>query len=398
MKISSNFFVELKQAQRFKQGQIVCGDNILIRRLKSQNRILGVLSDGLGSGVKANVLSSLTASMAMKYATNDSDLALAARTIMDTLPVDDERQISYSTFTILDIDFWGNCSVVEYDNPRFVLMRNGKEQQVECEISEGYLDKAERKYELYISKFKLEMNDRIVFYSDGVSQSGIGSERYPFGWEREQIVQFLEYLLGKFPRITAAAISDQIVEHAYANSQYRAVDDISCVALNIRKPHQLLVVTGPSVKMENDVVMAQRIGQHQGKTAVCGGTTASIIARELQAEIEMNLEAIDPEVPCYSKMAGVNLITEGMLTLAKAIEILQEDCPESEMQKDNGAVKLLKLFFECDIIEFLVGTRINEVHQDPNMPLELGIRRNTIKNLARLLEEKKLKEIKVEYI
>lgn len=396
--ISSNFFVELKQTQRFKQGQIVCGDNIIIRRLKSQNRIIGVLSDGLGSGVKANVLSSLTASMAMKYAEYDSDLSLAARTIMETLPIDDERQISYSTFTILDIDYWGNCSLVEYDNPRFILIRDRKVCPVDFEINEGYLDKTQRKYEIYISKFKLQMNDRIVFFSDGVSQSGIGSDRYPFGWEREEIIEFLEYLLGKFPHITASTISQQIVEHAYANSCYKAVDDISCVALNIRNPHKLLVVTGPSVQQENDALMANRIKHYAGKTAVCGGTTASIIARELDAKIEMNLDVIDPEVPCFSKMEGVSLVTEGMLTLGKAIEILEHDCPDDEMEKNNGAVRLVKLFLECDIIEFLVGTKINEVHQDPNMPIELGIRRNTIKNLARVLEEQKLKEVKVEYI
>jgi hypothetical protein len=52
----------------------------------------------------------------------------------------------------------------------------------------------------------------------------------------------------------------------------------------------------------------------------------------------------------------------------------------------------------ADVIHFLVGTCVNIAHQDPNLPVELEIRRNVIKKIIRILEEKFLKQVKVQYL
>lgn len=393
----ADVFIEAASAQRYKHGQLVCGDTLISRKIPAQKRLISVLSDGLGSGIKANVLSSLTASMAMKYATHKRNLVHAAETIMRTLPMDALRKISYATLTIVDVEMNGLCHILEYDNPPAIVLRQGRVITLGSTTTSGSLD-ASRTYELHHRSITLQEGDTVVYFSDGVSQSGIGSPRLPFGWEEQGVADFLQYTLHRQPAISARALAAQVVEHAFANCHYKATDDITCAVINVRKPRRLLVTTGPSVDPSRDAVMAQQVAQFDGQTAICGGTTATIIARELKRSVTVDIATLDPVVPCTSHMAGVDLITEGMITLAKVIELLERGLPYDEMKQVNGAVKLIELFQECDIIEFVVGTKINEVHQDPTMPLELGIRRNSIKSLARLLEEKLLKEVKITYI
>lgn len=392
-----DFFIEIASAQRFKHGQMVCGDTLISRKIPAQQRLVSVLSDGLGSGIKANVLSSLTASMAMKYATHKRDLMHAAETIMRTLPMDTLRKISYATFSIIDVEMDGQCSIVEYDNPPAIVLRKGEVLQLPITTSSGVLDQS-RTYDLHYRSIKLQEGDTVIFFSDGVSQSGMGYPRFPFGWEECGVIDFVQFTLQRQPTISARALAAQIVEHAFANCHYKAADDITCAVINVRKPRRLLVTTGPSVEPSRDARMAQQVAHFDGQTAICGGTTATIVARELNRKVTLDIAALDPDVPCTSHMDGVDLVTEGMITLAKVIELLETDMPYEEMKRANGAVKLIELFQESDIIEFMVGTKINEVHQDPTMPLELGIRRNSIKSLARLLEEKLLKEVKITYV
>lgn len=394
---NQDYFIEINYAQRFKNKMRVSGDTFISKKIKESRRIINVLSDGLGSGIKANVLSTLTASMALKYAAADRDLSKAAKTIMRTLPVDAVRKISYSTFTILDIDYLGRCHVIEYDNPPYVLIRNGESIEIPKQIIKGEIED-HRDYELHLSELQMAVGDKLVFFSDGVTQSGIGTNRYPFGWGQENIIDFLKYQYNRDKTISARKLAARVVEHAFANCNYKATDDITCGVINIRKPRKLLVLTGPSVKEENDSFMAQHLENYRGKTAICGGTTTQIIARELKRKFVVDIDSLDPEVPCCSTMPGVDLVAEGMLTLGKAMEILEKGCPEEEMQRNHGAVKLINLFLESDIIEFMVGTKINEVHQDPNMPIELGIRRNTMKSLARILDEKYLKETSIHFL
>lgn len=393
----TDFFIEIASAQRYKHGQVVCGDSLLSRKIPAQQRLVSVLSDGLGSGIKANVLSSLTASMAMKYATHKRNLVHAAETIMRTLPMDALRKISYATFTIVDVEKNGTCHILEYDNPPAIVLRQGTVLSLASTTTSGILD-ASRTYQLHHRSVQLQQGDTVVFFSDGVSQSGMGSPRFPFGWEEQGVSDFVQFTLQRQPTISARALAAQVVEHAFANCHYQATDDITCAVINIRKPRRLLVTTGPSVDLSRDAVMAQQVAHFDGQTAICGGTTASIVARELNRAVTVDIATLDPVVPCTSHMAGVDLVTEGMITLAKVIELLELGLPYDDMKQVNGAVKLIELFQESDIIEFVVGTKINEVHQDPTMPLELGIRRNSIKSLARLLEEKLLKEVKITYI
>lgn len=398
MQIDNNFFIEVDFIQKFKFGQKVCGDTFLSTKVKDDKRIIATLSDGLGSGVRANVISAMTAKMALTYSSNKYNIIKAAETIMNTLPVDSVRKISYATFTIVDIDYKGRCSIVDYDNPPFILLRGSQRIEPFVKSYQGKIETLRRKYTINISKFQLELGDKLIFFSDGVNQSGMGTNAYPLGWGLDNVSDFCQYLIEKYPNLTARSIAQEIVEHASANSNYKPQDDITCCVINVRKPRKLLIITGPPIDSNRDRFLAEIIRDFTGSKAICGGTTAKILSRELNRDVEVDISTIDPIVPCSSFMAGINLVTEGMITMGETLKYLESKEFIENIKIDNGATKLVKLLLSSDIIEFYVGTKINDAHQDPNMPIELGIRRNTIRSIAKVLEDRYLKDVKINFV
>ena len=139
-------FIDVASCQRAKHGQVVPGDVFLSRKIKEEDRVISVLSDGLGSGVKASVLANLTATMALQYTSAFVDVRRSARTIMDTLPICEVRKISYSTFTIVDLDDDGRTRVIEHGNPPLLLLRGAEpvpRESAEFTL-EGWRDRAIR--------------------------------------------------------------------------------------------------------------------------------------------------------------------------------------------------------------------------------------------------------------
>ncbi|MFA8342656.1 MAG: SpoIIE family protein phosphatase [Rhodothermaceae bacterium] len=389
-------FIEVDYSQKFKNKHLVAGDTFLSRKLKEEERTIAVLSDGLGSGIKANVLSTLTATMALNYVNNNFDLHKAAKIIMQTLPVCKVRKISYSTFSIVDINKLGEVTIMEYDNPPYVIIRDGEVLETEKEIIQ-WTNKNNYQNTLRFSKFTAQKNDRIIMFSDGVTQSGLGPKTYPFGWQQKNVEEFISAMICKFPEISARMLAKSIVDRAYINDRKSAYDDITCSVINIREPRKLVVMTGPPIDKRKDRSLAETIDAFDGKKIICGGTTAKIISRELGREITVNLKDLNPEVPTTSNMPGIDLITEGSITLGKVVELLQNDKRNDKLPA-NGATRMLNFLLDSDIIEFVVGTKINDAHQDPNVPVELEIRRNIIKQICELLEKKYLKETKLSFI
>ena len=242
-----------------------------------------------------------------------------------------------------------------------------------------------------------EKEDRIIFCSDGVSQSGMGSDEFPFGWERDNIATYAARLVTGEASVSANILAAKIVTMAHKNDSFKAKDDISCSVIYFREPRKLLICTGPPYEKDKDIDLAAKVKGYEGKVIICGGTTADIIARELNRKIVDELVFEDPELPPESFMEGIDLVTEGILTLQKVNEILKT-FNNSVLLGKGPADKIVKLLMESDTIHFIIGTRINIAHQDPNLPVELEIRRTVVKRIARHLEEKWLKKITFEYI
>jgi hypothetical protein len=387
-------FIDVDYCRQAKHGQVVAGDVFLSRKIKEEGRIITVLSDGLGSGVKAGVLANLTATMALRYTSAFVDVRQSAKTIMDTLPVCEQRKISYSTFTIVDLDEDGKTRVIEHGNPLLVLLRGQSPVPIQRAslTLETWKDRVIR-----YSEFDTQLGDRIVFYSDGVSQSGLGRAGLPLGWGPERVVEFLGRQISAEGHISSQELSRSLVNEALVNDGGQAKDDITCGAVYYRCPRRLLVITGPPFNRERDGELAELVRTFNGHKAICGGTTAGIVSRLLGRPVTMDLSQMDPEIPPAAEMEGVDLVTEGTVTLAKVAEILERRNP-SEPKRKNPASDLVSLMLQSDIVQFVVGTRINEAHQDPNVPVELELRRSIVRKIAALLEVHHLKESRLQFL
>ncbi len=390
--LNGGCFVDVDFCQVSKHGQHAAGDVFLSRKLAAEDRLVCVLADGLGSGIKANVLATMTASMALKYVSADIDPQRASEIIMATLPVCSQRRIGYSTFTILDIGHGQDVRIVEYENPPYLLLNRHPVQKRELSVRTAQLGVRQ----LAFSEFEATIGNRLVVFSDGVSQSGMGSRDMPLGWGAG-VNGFAHDLLAENGEISSRQLARRLVKRAQQNDNWKARDDISCAVISFRRPRRTMILTGPPINQERDIEMAMLLRDYQGSRVICGGTTANLVARELGRKVKLDMTAIDPEIPPTSLMDGIDLVTEGTLTLSRLATLLDQGASPEQLQA-NGAVKLLRLLLESDCIEFIVGTRINESHQDPNLPVELDIRRNLIKRIVRTLNEKYLKEANVKFM
>lgn len=385
-------FIEVDHCQLRKSGQNAAGDVFLSRKTDGGGRVVSVLVDGLGSGVEACVLASLTAQMALEYVTGNIETRRAAEIVMDALPICPQRKISYSAFTIVDTNIHGQTRIIEHGNPRFMLIRDGRNVPVAQSIVSN--DRWNGRSLTY-SEFTATLGDRIVFFSDGISQSGMGTYEYPLGWGMEGVKSLILDLVGRNSDISARSLSHIITDQALQNDNRSPGDDITCGVIYLRHPRRTLIVTGPPYDKDRDAECARMIDTYDGRKVICGGTTSNIVARELNRPVTMDLTDIDPEIPTTSIMDGVDLVTEGCLTLGKTAQILESGQTPS---RENGATRLVDLLLQSDIIEFVVGTRINEAHQNPHLPVELDIRRNVVKKIVGLLREKYLKEVRIDYV
>lgn len=390
--MTHSLFVDIDCSQEKKHGQNAYGDCYLSKRYPDEGRLIAVLSDGLGSGIKANILSNMTATMLLKFIATGRNLKKAAEVIMNSLPICQVRRISYATFSVIDCNDEGHAKIVEEGNPTFLWIRKNDilEPEVKIVTSSKFENRKMNTYEI-----QLQPNDRLIFCSDGVTQSGLGSPNYKLGWRRSGLITFVKQILTEKPDISSRKLSKLIVEEARRKEVNRnAKDDISAMVLHFRAPRQLMILTGPPYFQNRDKEYAEILYKFNGKKAICGGTTANLVARELGLEIATDFQKDCGNLPACAKMEGIDLITEGILTLTQAVEYL-EGAP---MNEKDAAAKLITFLLDSDCIHFMVGAKLNQAHYDPNLPIELEIRKNVIKKMAKILEEKYMKKVTVQFI
>jgi hypothetical protein len=383
--------MDVSCSQISKTGENVCGDVFFSKRYPGERRLIAVLSDGLGSGVKANILAKMTATMLLKYVEAGRDILKAAEVIMNSLPVCRIRNISYSTFTVVDYHENGSVVIVEEGNPGFIWMRNGKQVHAvpEIIISRNFIERKMHRYQIIMNP-----EDRIIFCSDGVTQAGLGCPGIKSGWKQSGMIEYTQFLLKQNPEIS----SRQLAELIGTTASHKGIDglvkdDISAVVLHVRKSRSLVVLTGPPFHAERDSEHCNRFIDFNGKKAICGGTTARIVSRELNKKVVTTMAKGD--LPGKSLMEGIDLVSEGILTLTRVQEYL-ENPPAADIR--NAATELVALFMESDCIRFMIGAKMNMAYYAPEWPVELEIRRTVIKRISKILEDKYLKRLILEFI
>ena len=381
-------FYEWGTKQLEKHGEELCGDNVAIAR--HADSITLALSDGLGSGVKANILSILTTRIVMHLMQNELPLNEVVETLSKTLPVCNIRKLAYSTFSIGKFFSEGHARVVEFDTPSVILLRQRKSVPVafeEREIAGKTIHELD---------FKLENGDWIVFVSDGVVNAGIGG-LYPLGWGFEQVVRFLEEHC--HPELYAQQLADKLVQAAWDLYCGKPGDDVSVAVIKVRHKLTATVLTGPPVDRTTDKAVVDRFTQSSGFLAVCGGTTAKIVTRYLSGKLlEVDLATIKPDVPPLARVEGIDLITEGILTLTKTNELLNSGADKETVKFNTDAASaLVRLFLDVDHIHFTVGLSVNPAHQNPDLPRQLDMKLAVVREIAEELRRRG-KEVTIETV
>lgn len=384
-------FIDIACSQKKKYNQNAYGDFFASNRFPNMNRVVAVLSDGLGSGIKANILACMTSTMLLKFMESHFDIEKSCEIIMNSLPVCKVRGISYSTFSAIDCFENGKAKIVEEGNPDFVWIRGNEVLKPEFQTIQSK-DFKNRKMKVY--NIKLEKYDRVIFCSDGATQVAMGTKRYPLGLERSGLIKIILNKLEQNPEISSKDLSDYLVKQVELIAPNKELkDDTSIVSIYCRDPRESLIFTGPPYHQEKDSYFAKTFIEFKGKKAISGGTTANIISRELNIPVVAKLSKNAGKLPGLSEMEGVDLVTEGILTLTKTLEYLETGKPE-----ENAAKTLMDFMLDSDVINFLVGAQMNKAHYDPNLPIEIEIRKNVIKQIANVLENKYLKKVNVQFV
>lgn len=392
----ADFHIEVDVQQLNRYGQIVCGDVFHSKQIRAEGRSILVLSDGIGHGVKANVLATLTASMALNYTSFHTKPEVAANIFMRALPKSVDGKESYATFTIIEIEEAGHVRIINYDNPRSVIFRKGQIfNPTEFQIPIRGDENAGKI--LRIREFIPILEDRIIFMTDGIAQSGLGSKKFPTGWGLENIAQFAESQIAREFEVSATKLARKILNQASMNDSFEIRDDATCGVVYFRQPREFMLITGPPFYKIKDNDFVRRIQEFPGKKIICGGTTAEIIAREMDLEIDIQHRFSEKSLPPAAKMEGFEIVTEGILTLGRVEEILEYYTSDMHLG-DSPPEEVVKLLTQHDMIHIIVGTRINWAHQDPDQPVELEIRKFVVKRIVRLLETRFFKKVTVELV
>jgi len=386
--VSNQCFVEVSHNSLNKKGEELCGDKVEI--FQSDSRTIIVLADGLGSGVKANILATLTSKIAITMLKKGADIEEVVETIVHTLPVCKVRNMAYSTFTVIEIDENLKCKIFESENPPFFFLRDGQiliPEKKEVTI----LDKT-----IVLTEVQLEEDDIIYICSDGVIHAGVG-QMLNFGWQWEHVANYIK----KKSDLNAGFLCQRLIKACDELYEGQPGDDTTIVTLKIRQPLQVLLFTGPPLDPGHDHKLVNKFIHQPGKKIVCGGTAANIVSRELKKEIVTSLNYHDISIPPTAKIAGVDLVTEGVLTLKRTIEMIgkyRQGLLEPNDIGEDGASQLFDLLISYGThIEFWVGKAINTAHQNPDFPKELSIKMNLVEDLCEALRSVG-KEVDVSYV
>jgi len=364
-----------------KYSEKICGDYYTMVKKETATTI--VLSDGLGSGIKANILATLTAKILSTMMAENMSIEDSVYTVAKTLPLCKVRNLAYSTFTIFQLGhFDNNAYLAQFDNPNAILMRDGKNYPYlsTCKII--------NEKEIYESNIKLRVGDMLILLTDGVTSAGLGRVTIN-GWQRDEVIKFIErwYTPSMSPQRMASAISDACMDLSLDNPQ----DDCTVAVFKIRNRQVVNLIIGPPEKIEEDKMILKLFFSKIGKKVVCGGSTSKMVSKYLNKPINIINTSGDEEIPAMASIEGVDLVTEGVITLSKVVELGRKYVKNTTISLDlehkaDGASLLAKLLFEeATDINFFVGKAINPGHEIDGLKINSSLKKNFIRELESLL-------------
>lgn len=374
------------------EGEQLCGDHVDIIE-QNENSTVIVLADGLGSGVKASILSTLTSKIISTMIAEGLPLEDCVSTIAATLPICSVRGVAYSTFTIIHLINNSYAEIIQYDNPQVIIIRNSEIYDYpKTELSIGGKT-------IYKSEISLTEGDVFIAMSDGCPHAGIGIA-FNFGWKREDIAQFMLSIADV--GYTAKTLSTMLIDECNKQYGYHPGDDATACVIKIRKREPMNILFGPPRNPDDCDRMMSLFFSKEGKHIVCGGTTSKIAAKYLGKTVKTSLNFEKSDVPPIAEIEGVDLVTEGVITINKVIEYAKDALDKNKLyehwsfSRDGASLICRLLFEEATDINFFVGRAVNPAHQNPDLPINFNIKMNLVEELSDCLR-KMGKRIKVSY-
>jgi hypothetical protein len=372
-----NNFIDINYKSLNKYSEELCGDKV--EYVYDDDGCIIVISDGLGSGVKANILATMTTKIAVTMIKNGASIDDTIETVISTLPECKVRKLAYSTFTIIKIDKNNNAYIAEYDNPPYFYF--SKKRSIPVEKKERIIGNKR----IYESNIELDVGDTICVVSDGAIHAGIG-HMLNLGWSWEEVNNYLKELsnLNK----SAQLINGNFI--GVCNNLYdsKPGDDTTILTIKVRRPEIIDLFIGPPADRAMDKKLAEIMEASEHMKIICGGTTALIAERELGRELQVDLDSMREDVPPIAYMEGFDLVTEGVLTLGKVLENIKKLNKSSydnliEYNNYDGSSLLTRILTDVGThMNFYVGRAVNPAHQNPNFPIGYNIKQNIIENLV----------------
>ncbi len=372
-------------------GEQLCGDHVDVVE-QGENSTVIVLADGLGSGVKASILSTLTSKIISTMMAEGLSIEDCVETIAATLPICSVRGVAYSTFTIIHVVDNVRAEIIEFDNPQVIFFRDG----VLFDYARTELNVGGKR--LYKSNITLKDGDVFIAMSDGCPHAGLGL-LYNFGWKREDIADFMQPLISV--GYTAKTLSTFLIDEVNKLYAQKPGDDATACVVKVRKRVPMNLLFGPPSNRDDANRMMSLFFSKEGKHIVCGGTTSSIVSKYLGKPLKASL-SFDGDLPPIAEIEGVDLVTEGVITINKVVEYAKDAIKENKLYEKwgfghDGASLICRLLFEeATDINFYVGRAINPAHQNPDLPINFNIKMNLVEQLSACLKEMG-KKIKVSY-
>ena len=366
-----------------KYGEQICGDHVEVAT-GDDNSLVLVLADGLGSGVKANILSTLTSKIISTMMANHMSIEDCVTTVASTLPVCEKRGIAYSTFTIIHVVDNKTAEVIQYDNPHVILLRNG----INCDYDMTSIQIGDKS--IYQSKIDLSPGDVLVAMSDGAVYAGVG-KKFNFGWQRQNIIEFLELIYDN--SFSAKMLSTLLLEQCAGLYGGTPGDDTTILSVKIRSREPMNLLIGPPSNPNDLATMLSQYFVKEGRHIICGGTTSSLVADYLEKEVKTEIEYQDPDIPPISTIDGVDLVTEGVITINRVLLYAKNYLEDNSYDlnwsyRKDAASRIAKLLFvEATDINFYVGRAINPAHQNPDLPISFSIKMRLIDELSDCLKK-----------
>lgn len=373
-------YYEASYTSLIKHGESICGDRVEIAR--APGSIMAVMSDGLGSGVKANILSTLTTRIASYMLKEGSSIDEVVDIIGRTLPICQVRGVAYSTFSILQLFEDGKGFIVEYDTPDAFLFRAGTVTKIDT-ISRKVADK-----QILEGEFEVRDGDHIFLVTDGVIHAGLGGI-LNLGWQWENVAEYLRRTVPK-ARGDSAQLTrwlTGVCDQFYAG---KPGDDTTAVCISARQPRLTSVAIGPPRSKDKDAEMVRRFMQKPGRKAVCGGATGNLFARELGCDIEIDLGSGGDGIPPMGRMRGIDLVTEGIITLTRVLDILGAidagELVKAGISGKDAASMLTRTLLDSDRLDFFIGRAENVAHTDGQSLVDYRFKSQAVDALVRMMK------------